>query len=526
MQRNLQNEIISYSASNNNLVVSASVSRSIIENPDDTFFSLLPVDYNSYQPVVIKHPRQFFSSSVDYLNDFKRLFQTSSFIPTTTPLVFDDSIIRILIGESLTLECEIFDPKNSGYNVTWTRDNVWIQPSQTKDIIGNKLIIKSLSREDSGDYVCNIVNKYGLVSTEVITIEVIDPRFNPFFYRNLIKNPNGQLGTSNWNEINDGLAARDYGTRNFLQEQIVHDYDFNFTNSGYETITELINSPLIFSSSTSQSQTLGRYDENFFEEDTTTVRIPNSSSLFDLSIGPYKKYATFFPNPYNVEIDSLSKSPKQLAANLGDFFFTRPTIKYFRSKGEVFACSYQDIDLEDNLDILHGLIYGIKNINIVFFCYAGLGISRIKSNDNNQTFITEFDESGKIIIEFHSDSGVIHSQTQIIETPSDSEFFNSVNVNKSILDLRGASVVLGRQIFLPSIPNGTRKIRVKMQFTLHTNNQSNESIDFTRSDIYLGDSFNDTLVEKIQPYGLSRVMFTGLQLKLYPNDQGRSNLIL
>ena len=506
--------------------ISSSITANTSSREEVDFFELLPTSTETLVPSFVRQIREFFTSSYDYIAINRALYATSSFIPCSSPLLFDDDETRILIGQPLTLQCEVSSPTTDDIIVSWTKDNIQVQQSANILFDNTKLIINSVTEFDSGTYTCIISNKNGIVYSDEFIVTVIDPRFNTFFYRNLIKNNSGQLGSAFWNDSDVGIISKDYNTKSFLSEPIPHDYDFCYSKSGFNTLSDLANSPILIQNiSSSQVQVTDQFDPQFFIEDSGVSSSISASTIFDYEGSQYKEYANFFPNPYVLERTSVGQSiATQLHNELGAFYLSRPIIKYFREGDSIYASSFQDIDLSDNIDFINGTIFGINSINVFGFAYTGIGVSRILNV--HDAVSVEFDEEGTIDFLFLDKNSNILDYAQTMSTPNPSEFMSYVKQNIDLVRLRGASIVLGRQFILPQIPNFTSKIRVRLTTKYLNNNQSDDSIQFNRSDIHLGNSFNDTIFEYTKPYGLSRVLFTGLQLRLFPNNSAYNNTLI
>jgi hypothetical protein len=251
--------------------------------------------------------------------------------------MFPDGTVKVNISANITLRIEaeqphilnvengilkIIPPKQ-GLTYVWRKDGLTVNSDQIEDLHSiltvseNAITFQNIQPEHAGTYTCEIINDIGSTISEPITLEILNPDVDSFFYRNLIKNPYGENGTDEWNSNNDDLTTK------------------------------------ILSKTPS---------EEFMR--------PHRGDLFGYTVD------MMHPRPYQIDsgvIRDLDMTKDLLKQNAS--YFTRTRYKYEKVGGSFLVRAYQDIDLADLEPVIKGSVYGISGVRAFFSCYIGNGIS-------------------------------------------------------------------------------------------------------------------------------------------------------
>lgn len=533
-------DLISYSNTDprsiNNVNLFASESLLNVSIPDDTDFELLPNNDISNLALITKQPLEFFESVTVLDNVSNALITRVSVTQNSTngPYIFEDDTIKIALGQQLTLQLNCIDRDKinsldlSGLTIIWRRDNDIIIESNEITITGTSINFSYLVNTDSGEYICELINRHGSVFSDSIRVEVIDPYNTALFYTNLIKNGYAQIGLSHWTDINNQFVVSNFGSFDFINSTIDHDYEFSFTDKGYNDQDSFNRTILIPSFNIlSTTSSIDAFDSATYVEENNEKNAQQSGSIIANINSPYKKWATFFPNP--IEFDrnnTIGNSSFTISDKIKGTYFSRPNIRYFRNGGSLIAGAYQDIDVSEYSDIIGGRIKGINSVSAVLFCYLGTGVTRVESGSISNSRNLVFEDTSSITVDFYLRNVRLHDYTYTLTSPSESEFMSKFQPNIDPIKLRGTSVVLGRRLYIPSLPDSFDLVRVTYTMKHLGTQQSDEDIKFNRPDIYLGSSIGDRLTEGNNPMGVPRNLVTALNLILFPNNNGSNKLLL
>ena len=251
--------------------------------------------------------------------------------------VFPDGTVKINISATITLRVEaeqphilnvengilkIIPPKQ-GLTYVWRKDGLTVNSYTIDDLHSittvdqNAVVFENIQPEHAGTYTCEIINDIGSTFTEPITLEILNPDIDSFFYRNLIKNPYGEGGVDEWNANNQDLAVK----------------------------------------------TLSKTPSEEYMR-------PHRIDLFGYTVD------MMHPRPYQIDsgiIRNLDMTKELLKPNAT--YFTRTKYKYEKVGGSYLVRAYQDIDLTDLEPIIKGSVFGIRGVRAFFSCYIGNAIS-------------------------------------------------------------------------------------------------------------------------------------------------------
>lgn len=301
-------------------------SSSIDEN--QTTYTLLPVIINE-PPVITKTINEASNPSI---LSYSELYYGSK----RALYVHPDGNIKILAGESfqLIMEAEqpqtlnvengkpVIKPANVGVNYIWRRDGTIVSPQNSFGLASqvvienNILTINSVQPEHAGTYTCEALNDAGTTISEPLTLEILILDYNALFYTNLIKNPIGADGVSDWNSSNNLL----------------------------------------------KSKPLSRVNSTEFLK-------PNNIDIFGYTVD------MMHPQPQQLSSPVL-KGPdyNALMSNPKASYFTRDSLFFEKKGGSFLVKAYQDIDLTDVEGLIKGGVLGVQGVRAVFSCYIGSAI--------------------------------------------------------------------------------------------------------------------------------------------------------
>ncbi len=305
-------------------------------NENQTNYSLLPVVVNQ-PPIIIK---SMVEGSIPAIQAYppKHRDPSTQDIGSTVLYRNSDGTVKVVVGASFTLRVEASQPStlniengiprviapNTGLTYAWLKDNSPLQTSgmdsldMRVDVLDNAITITNIQPLLAGDYVCEITNDIGTTVSETITIEVYDPNIDDYFFTNLIRNPNGEQSTSEWQS-----TSTDFATDTF---------------------------------STIKSQ-------EFLK--------PNNVDIFGYTADMMN------PRPYQISpgivkgIDYV----KDFVSNPKPAFFTRTRYKFDTKGGTFLVRAYQDVDVTDVQNFIRGGVYGISGVRAFFSCYIGSALS-------------------------------------------------------------------------------------------------------------------------------------------------------
>lgn len=295
---------------------------------NDTIYDLLPVVIN--QPPLIT--KSMMAASKPAIVPYASADSSGKNL-----YLFPDGTVKVMLGTSFQLRIEARQP--SVYNVengipiikpaTADLTYVWrfneeltttnyISSLQSKiEIEKNELTITRIQPQHAGTYVCEVSNDIGTTTSETITIEVLNPDVDSYFYTNLVENGNAKLGVDNWDANNEDFIVSE------------------FTNA-----------------------------------DSKDLRTPNRVDVFGYTTD------TMHPRPYQIDsgfIKNLTYTDDFIGNGKG-LYFTRTPYKFEAAGGNILVKAYQDIDVTDLQDLIKGSIYGIDGVRAVFGCYIGNGV--------------------------------------------------------------------------------------------------------------------------------------------------------
>jgi hypothetical protein len=375
-------------------------------------FSLMPVVVEA--PFIISQPIKNFTQ-------YTWIEGVQNGIPTFQSVKISANTINVLEGTEFSFGLKTIDPSNvndsnstENLSYRWKRDESQIyELNRLNNGVGTEAVfINSGSSKVglSGRYTCEIVNSYGMVESDPIDINIIDPLKHPKIYKNLLLNGDGEGGLDGWQGspdiktipfLNNIYQGRNFGSFR-LGSVITLPPDFDITGGNFvnESLTTPVDQPPQFYFS------LGGHSSLFFpyywkryqlDPSFKNINVKSNSSLV-LDGGEQwisegllpnivlnedfnkTEFAGFFPgigwlDTYNKNNNKSIVSLYSEFKNYIPTYFGRDRIKFAKFGGKPNASMNQTIDLTEASDFIDGLVYGVKYSTSQFFAYVGAGIT-------------------------------------------------------------------------------------------------------------------------------------------------------
>lgn len=320
--------------------------------------------------------------------------------------------IKAVVNTSLFFEITAADISVSTEPLTyqWTKDGAQLS-LYNRDNNGqgtNRIQITNSKVQQSGTYVCKVINKYGSIESVPLSIVIIDPKKEIMLHRNLIVNSDGDGGLANWEGDSDIITSQ------FIKSGVGgnHLYAFGSFNFGGPILfgpDQGPNGPITQTSFTpeklstnfhfSMLSNYGLFFNRFYTrynsepdfKNPNVYTIPLTPSWPDSYYPPQilqnedlwekSNYAGFFPGLG--WMDKYNKNKKLIGLlseveNKSPSYFTRDRIKFKKFDGKSIAKFSQNIDLAPVADMINGSVAGIAYITSQFFAYVGAGITGYK----------------------------------------------------------------------------------------------------------------------------------------------------
>lgn len=300
-------------------------------NENETSYDLIPVVLN--QPPIITvtigdASRPKIKSSTSANASGENLYQ----FPDGTVKVLQDVTFELRIGaiQPNTLNVEngipVIKQGTEELSYVWRNDAGVVLSDEKASLQSKITVTKNVIRferiqpSSAGSYTCEISNDVGTVISEPITLEVLNPDLDAFFYKNLIVNGNATDQINGWDGDVDTFVARE-----------------------------------------------------MTKADTVDLKTPNRVDLFGYNVD------MMHPRPYQLEVGvvkGINYEEDFVNKNGGGGYFSRDVYKFEKAGGSFFVKAYQDVDVAPIQDIIKGSVYGMDGVRAVFGCYIGNAISQ------------------------------------------------------------------------------------------------------------------------------------------------------
>lgn len=293
-----------------------------LANKEITNFQLLPEV--TLSPVIQGQPINNFSQTT-WLEGTPQRYQDKR-------ALYLNNRISMEVGTSFSISAIGSNPARSntedGLTYLWKKNGLIIQDQQFQNT--NTLIIENAKESDSGIYVCDVENEYGVTSTDSITIRVSDIDTSEIFTKTLVTDGSGDANLEEWTTDSDKISSLEF-------------LDF-FTTRGNASITR-----------------------NGFFRFSNDRRLDNNSTIIP-NENPGSLYASFFPSPKSIEENSTFP----IQNNISDFYIGLSPYEY---ENPTTYKLRQEINLNQYIDYIDGASYGSEESGYQLFHYIGAGIS-------------------------------------------------------------------------------------------------------------------------------------------------------
>lgn len=380
--------------------------------PEDTAlrvgdFRLLPV--NPKAPVIQSHP----------ISNFSQLTYTRAVADSQVefrPVVPVFNVFTVLKNTAIQWRMYVIDPSNinnpadvSNITYVWKRNgNPIYELNRLNGRKGTPQVFldeASVTAEVAGEYICEVSNDYGTVTTTPFIVEVLDVDNNSMMYTNLVVNGDGAGGLDGWLDVNGSYQARTLTTNEFagLDSTIADftvgtgslelpSYPFNFSafsqkNLFYPIYNKLLQAQPNFTNLDIDAQynangtPVGLTDYEWWNH---TAAIPTVIANEDFAINNSPQ--GFFPGPawidrYNNNNSTAAKNTFTLAEEL-DFtknhltYLTQTRLRFLGPGETSLKTLQQSIDVSTVSAAIDGKVAGLDSVTGQFFAYVGLAISR------------------------------------------------------------------------------------------------------------------------------------------------------
>lgn len=370
-------------------------------------FRLLPV--NPKAPIIQSHPISNFSQ----LTYTRALGEGRTEFRPVTPIF---NVFTVLKNTAIEWRMYVIDPSNinnpadaSNITYTWKRNgNPIYQLNRLNGRKGTPQVFldeTSVTAEVAGEYICEVSNDYGTVTTTPFIIEVLDVDNSSMMFRNLVVNGDGAGGLDGWLDINGSYQARTLikdefaGIDSTIADYTVGtgslelpSYPFNFSafsqkNLFYPVFNKLVQAQPEFTNLeieplyNANGTPVGLSDYEWWNH---TAAIPTIIANEDFAINNSPQ--GFFPGPawidkYNNNSNAAAKNTHTLAEEL-DFtknnisYFTQTRFRFLQPGESALKTLQQTIDVSGVSAAIDGKVAGLETVVGQFFAYVGLAITR------------------------------------------------------------------------------------------------------------------------------------------------------
>ena len=383
-------------------------------------FLLAPSD--SSTPLILNEPNNTFQQTSWIEGNSSGNIRYQSVIPSNS------GEVKVVKNTSISFELSAIDLSAATDPLTyqWSKDGaqLYLYNKEENGRGLSKIEITNASVQNSGTYVCKVINQYGSVESIPFTIVVVDPKKEIMLYRNLIVNSDGDGGLANWEGDSDiitsqfikggvgGNHLQAFGSFNFIGPILFrpNPYDNGQTLRQIDFIPERLSMEFHFSMLNNYGLFFKRFYDRYNNEpdfkNPNVYTIPSAPSWPDSFHPPQivqnedlwesSNYAGFFPglgwmDKYNRNKRLIGLLPE--VENKSPSYFTRDRIKFKKFDGKSIIKFSQNINIAPVADMINGTVAGIAYITSQFFAYVGAGITGYK--------IKVITDAGPIVYNYH-----------------------------------------------------------------------------------------------------------------------------
>ncbi len=388
-------------------------------------FSLLPT--NPSPPIVVSQP----SGNVKQQTWISMVLGSDIVYQRA---VTTGGVLKVVEGTELSWHTVVADPSNlanisnpAGLTFSWRRDEVpLVALNNLNQYRGSRSILitsASCTPASSGKYVCEIRNRFGVVQTDPLALEVIKLKRHPLLYTNLLLNGDADSQLDGWTSDSDIISTRFSNTlmldNNFSSlpgasiwyfepweygpgGNTAVPQEFRFSQGGYGYTFHSLMQPWVNSQTGVDWREVDpawMHNPRGVEDETL---LPGWHQWVLFGVPPQivanedqKDFNGFFPgmewiDRYNLNlgVGSIGLYAESKSNNLS--YFTRDKIKFTKYGGKISSKMTQTVDLSGLADVIDGNVIGVNHATSQFFAYIGAGISRYQLRmttiDGEQTF--------------------------------------------------------------------------------------------------------------------------------------------
>ncbi len=394
------------------------------------------------------------------------------------------NVVGMLEGTAFRINIKALDPTNlfdvtndSKITYIWKRDGaVLYEYSSQNNLRGTSILqitSESCTRDISGLYELEATNKFGTTISEPITIDVINRKYHPYLYKNLLINGSGEQGVSEWTTDSDvtvnTLASSNRNQWSIPQQLYEVTYnspypeDFYFSSYGNETtLAEWFTKTQDASQFNFATNQLGQYNK-WIIKNFHPCLVPTDGAIQNgIRLGGPQD--SFYPSwDY---IDSYNQNG--LLYSLGNIinktktYITRDKIKFSVFGGKAKSIAYQDISVSDISGMVDGEYYGIDKLVAHFFAYVGIGISGYKLEYEDPNTGTTVEENTIPVSLYNYKVGSLNNKPPFIPLlPNAAQYTNAVgSYDDGSRDKFAKKIKKGTKIKLTPVAYDTTEIRL------------------------------------------------------------------
>ena len=367
-------------------------------------FALMPT--NPKSPIVTSHP----------IRNFQQLTwaRPGSDGPVLTKSVPLNNSVSVLQGTAVEWSFYVSDPSNvnnfndiRGLSYLWKKDG---QPLYKLNKLnkGNGTRNVFISRDESvpamsGEYVCEVSNGFGTVSTVPFILTIINIDDSGMLYANLLKNGDGEGGLDGWISPSGKITAKTFHKKTGDRVNTLPVFDveplklstphkeipftFSQTRTGKENYFYSLYKKI---KDSNPGININNLDDFTYNDDNDSLYgffsnhgaqlIPNED--YSVSSSP----GSWFPGPYYLDRYNRNygraKNNKSAQALLDESsservvnYLTRDKIAFSESPAVQF---HQDIDITSAASMVNGFVGGVDTVSAQLFAYVGIGITGFK----------------------------------------------------------------------------------------------------------------------------------------------------
>jgi hypothetical protein len=327
-------------------------------NENETTYALFPYELND-PPIFTKSIYAASSPISIHVDAYKPQLAGSVLFHDT------EGVVKVLAGTSIVLRVEAIQPnvlnvengiptliqKQDDLTYDWSINGASLQEEESLGLLvelgdtpqlenqievnEGELVLKNVTSELNGTYLCTVSNDIGEVVSEAIELEVvhINSLDEKYFRQNLVKNAFARDGVSEWTAIQGAISVQPFALR--------------------EAESEL-------------------------KKPSTPLRQHSVNEIY--------------PHPITIGSNGIKGYDLSTLATENSFYFTRTPYANYSDGGRPQCIVYQDIDVTEIQDLIAGRVFGCNGVRAYIGCVMGNSIEYramdvlIKANPNDPKY--------------------------------------------------------------------------------------------------------------------------------------------